>query len=158
MNRLRAILVDDERLAIKQMRKLLDEQPGISVVGTAGDAQRRTVETEAGHLRAVVDGGEVGFPLAHHRRQPQRALAGLGADLPGAGHAGHALPAHRGDHGHDHQRDQHLDQREAATRPVQNRPSTVDSVASTWPSSLRTTASTRWKLGLGVAWVRSTPA
>ena len=26
MNRLRAILVDDERLAIKQMRKLLDEQ------------------------------------------------------------------------------------------------------------------------------------
>ena len=36
MNRLRAILVDDERLAIKQMRKLLDEQPGISVVGTAG--------------------------------------------------------------------------------------------------------------------------
>ena len=36
MNRLRAIVVDDERLAIKQMRKLLDEQPGISVVGTAG--------------------------------------------------------------------------------------------------------------------------
>ena len=36
MNRLRAILVDDERLAIKQMRKLLDEQPGISVIGTAG--------------------------------------------------------------------------------------------------------------------------
>ena len=36
MNRLRAILVDDERLAIKQMRKLLDEQAGISVVGTAG--------------------------------------------------------------------------------------------------------------------------
>jgi two-component system LytT family response regulator len=39
MIRLRAILVDDERLARQQMSKLLGEQPGIHVVGAAANLE-----------------------------------------------------------------------------------------------------------------------
>ena len=43
MKYLRAILVDDERLARERMRNLLNEYPGLRVVGTAGAGGGRLI-------------------------------------------------------------------------------------------------------------------
>ena len=127
--------------------------------GAAPGAARLAVEGQRRHQVGVVQRLQVLLPLCQHRVQAQRLFdVGL-ADIARPRNAVQALPGHAGQHRHQDQGHQHLDQGEAGLRARaphdQYRASTVDSVNKGWASSSAMFASTRRKLGFGVGRARN---